>query len=110
VLPRPGGSSWSGASTGLAVEAELELGRRERLGRALLDAVGAPTAVLDAHGRIVAVNRAWAARSAEGPAGPALPEVGQRYPTPGSGGSSGVTVAPLPEGGAIVTHRSPRVR
>jgi hypothetical protein len=39
----------------LAVQAELELGRRERLGRALLDALTDPTAVLDAHGRIGAV-------------------------------------------------------
>jgi PAS domain-containing protein len=64
----------------LAVEAELELGRRERLGRALLDALADPTAVLDAQGRIVAVNQAWTHRSAEGPAGPALGEVGQSYP------------------------------
>jgi PAS domain-containing protein len=64
----------------LAVEAELELGRRERLSRALLDALADPTSVLDAQGRIVAVNQAWARRSAEGPAGPALGEVGQSYP------------------------------
>jgi hypothetical protein len=64
----------------LAVEAELELGRRERLGRALLDALADPTAVLDDQGRIVAVNQAWTRRSAEGPAGPALVEVGQSYP------------------------------
>jgi PAS domain-containing protein len=63
----------------LAVEAELELGRRERLGRALLDALADPTSVLDAQGRIVAVNQAWARRSAEGPAGLALGEVGQSY-------------------------------
>jgi PAS domain-containing protein len=63
----------------LAVEAELELGRRERLGRALLDALADPTSVLDAQGRIVAANQAWARRSAEGPAGPALGEVGQGY-------------------------------
>jgi len=54
----------------MAVEAELELGRRERLSRALLDALADPTAVLDAQGRIVAVNQAWTRRSAEGPAGP----------------------------------------
>jgi len=65
----------------MAVEAELELGRRERLSRALLDALADPTAVLDAQGRIVAVNQAWTRRSAEGPAGPALGEVGQGYPT-----------------------------
>jgi hypothetical protein len=64
----------------MAVEAELELGRRERLSRALLDALADPTAVLDAQGRIVAVNQAWTRRSAEGPAGPALGEVGQSYP------------------------------
>jgi PAS domain-containing protein len=64
----------------LAVEAELELGRRERLARALLDALADPAAVLDAQGRILAVNQAWARRSGEGPAGPALGEVGQSYP------------------------------
>ena len=64
----------------LAVEAELELGRRERLGRALLDALADPTSVLDAQGRIVAVNQAWTRRSAEIPAGPALGEVGRSYP------------------------------
>jgi PAS domain-containing protein len=61
----------------MAVEAELELGRRERLSRALLDALADPTAVLDAQGRIVAVNQAWTRRSA---GGPALGEVGQSYP------------------------------
>jgi PAS domain-containing protein len=106
--------AWTAASAyarmaDLAVETELELGRRERLGRALLDAVGDPTAVLDAHGRMMAVNQAWAVRAAEDPAGPALPEVGQSYPTP-DGGSPGVTLTPLADGGAIVTHRSPRVR
>ena len=64
----------------MAVEAELELGRRERLSRALLDALADPTAVLDARGRIVAVNQARTRQSAEGPAGPALGEVGQSYP------------------------------
>jgi PAS domain-containing protein len=68
----------------MAVEAELELGRRERLSRALLDALADPTAVLDAQGRIVAVNQAWTRRSA---GGPALGEVGQSYPA------------------AVVTHR-----
>jgi PAS domain-containing protein len=60
----------------LAVEAELELGRRERLGRALLDALTDPTAVLDPPGRIVAVNQAWA-RFATGGLAVA---VGQSYP------------------------------
>jgi PAS domain-containing protein len=64
----------------VAVEAELELGRRERLGRALLDALADPASVLDAQGRIVAVNQAWSRCSADGPAGPALGEVGQSYP------------------------------
>jgi hypothetical protein len=64
----------------LAVEAELELGRRERLGRALLDALTDPTSVLDAQGRIVAVNQAWSRCSAEGRAGQLLGEVGQSYP------------------------------
>src|SRR5215207_4126984 len=64
------GLAWIAASAyarmaNLAVEAELELGRRERLGRALLDALTDPTSVLDAQGRIVAVNQAWA-RSAAG--------------------------------------------
>jgi PAS domain-containing protein len=79
------GLAWTAASAyarmaNLAVEAELELGRRERLGRALLDALTDPTAVLDAQGRIVAVNHAWARVVAEDPAGLALGEVGQSYP------------------------------
>ena len=58
------GLAWIAASAyarmaNLAVEAELELGRRERLGRALLEALTDPTAVLDAQGRIVAANQAW---------------------------------------------------
>ena len=65
---------------GRADEAELELGRRERLGRALLDALADPTSVLDAQGRIVAVNQVWNLRSADSPAAPALGEVGQSYP------------------------------
>jgi hypothetical protein len=63
----------------LAIEAELELGRREQLGRALLDALTDPTAVLDPQGRIVAVNQAWARFAAGGLAGLAV-EVGQTYP------------------------------
>ena len=79
------GLAWTAARAyarmaNLAVEAELELGRRERLGRALLDALADPTSVLDAQGRIVAVNRAWTLRPADDPAGPALGEVGQSYP------------------------------
>jgi PAS fold len=79
------GLAWTAASAyarmaNLAVEAELELGRRERLGRALLDALTDPTAVLDPQGRIVAVNRAWARFAAEGRAGQALGEVGHGYP------------------------------
>jgi PAS domain-containing protein len=76
--------AWAAASAygrmaDLAVQAELELGRRERLGRALLDALGDPTAVLDPQGRIVAVNQAWARLAARDPAG--LPvEVGQSHP------------------------------
>jgi PAS domain-containing protein len=64
----------------LAVQAELELGRRERLGRALLDALTDPTAVLDARGRIVAVNQAWARSAAGDLACPVLGEAGQSYP------------------------------
>ncbi|HET9557681.1 MAG TPA: PAS domain-containing protein, partial [Actinomycetota bacterium] len=60
----------------LAVEAELELGRRERLGRALLDALTDPTAVLDPQGRIVAVNQAWARFAA----GDLAMQAGQSYP------------------------------
>jgi hypothetical protein len=63
----------------LAVEAELELGRRERLGRALLDALTDPTAVLDPQGRVVAVNQAWARFAAAGLAGLAV-QLGQSYP------------------------------
>ena len=115
------------------MEAELELGRRERLGRALLDA----------QGRIVAVNQAWTLRSAEGPASPPLarsaratrpparprpPPATTAWPPPprGSGGvlsgqaavfrcrylapdgaePSELTVTPLADGdGAVVTHR-----
>jgi PAS domain-containing protein len=75
------GLAWMAASAyarmaNLAVEAELELGRRERLGRALLDALTDPTAVLDPQGRIVAVNQARA-RFATGGLAVA---VGQSYP------------------------------
>ena len=78
------GVAWTAASAyarmaNLAVEAELELGRRERLGRALLDALTDPTAVLDPQGRIVAVNQAWARPAAGGLPGLAV-EVGQSYP------------------------------
>jgi hypothetical protein len=59
--------------------------------------------VLDAQGGIVAVNQAGAAGSA---AGQALGKVGERYhPAPGGAGPSGVTVTPLADSGAIVTHR-----
>jgi PAS domain-containing protein len=75
------GLAWMAASAyarmaNLAVEAELELGRRERLGRALLDALTDPTAVLDPQGRVVAVNQAWARFAAGGLA----VQVGQSYP------------------------------
>jgi PAS domain-containing protein len=78
------GLAWTAASAyarmaSLAVEAELELGRRERLGRALLDALTDPTAVLDPQGRIVAVNQAWTRPAAGGPTGLAM-TVGQSYP------------------------------
>jgi PAS domain-containing protein len=79
------GLAWVAASAyarmaNLAVEAELELGRRERLGRALLDALTDPTAVLDAQGRIVAANQAWVRFAATDLTGLALAEVGQSYP------------------------------
>ena len=78
------GVAWTAASAyarmaNLAIEAELELGRREGLERALLDALTDPTAVLDPQGRIVAVNQAWARFAAGGLAGLAV-EVGQSYP------------------------------
>jgi PAS domain-containing protein len=65
---------------GLAVAAELELGRRERLGRALLDALTDPASVLDGQGRIVAVNQAWARSAAGGPDGAAVGDLGHSYP------------------------------
>ncbi|MDF2744761.1 MAG: multi-sensor signal transduction histidine kinase [Actinomycetia bacterium] len=79
------GLAWIAASAyarmaNLAVEAELELGRRERLGRALLDALTDPTSVLDAQGRIVAANQAWVRFAAKDLAGLALAEVGRSYP------------------------------
>jgi PAS domain-containing protein len=79
------GLAWVAASAyarmaNLAVEAELELGRHERLGRALLEALTDPTAVLDAQGRIVAANQAWVRFAAKDLAGLALAEVGQSYP------------------------------
>jgi hypothetical protein len=79
------GLAWTAARAyarmaNLAVEAELELGRRERLGRAVLDALPDPTSVLDGHGRVVAANQAWALAAADGPPGLALAEVGQSYP------------------------------
>jgi PAS domain-containing protein len=70
------GLAWTAARAyarmaNLADEAELELGRRERLGRALLDALADPTSVLDAQGRIVAVNQVWTcARPTARPAPP----------------------------------------
>jgi PAS domain-containing protein len=79
------GLAWIAASAyarmaNLAVEAELELGRRERLGRALLEALTDPTSVLDSQGRIVAANQAWVRFAAKDLAGLALAEVGQSYP------------------------------
>jgi PAS domain-containing protein len=94
------GLAWTAASAyarmaSLAVEAELELGRRERLGRALLDALTDPTAVLDPQGRIVAVNQAWA-RFATG--GLARPPTGQGRCWPArwrcSAAATGPRVAP----------------
>jgi hypothetical protein len=78
------GLAWTAASAyarmaNLAVEAQLELGRRERLGRGLLDALTDPTAVLDPQGRIVAVNQAWA-RSAPGDLAGLAMAVGQSHP------------------------------
>ena len=55
-------------------------GSAERLGRALLEALTDPTAVLDAQGRIVAANQAWVRFAAKDLAGLALAEVGQSYP------------------------------
>lgn len=80
------GLAWAAAGAyarmaNLAVEAELELGRRERLGQALLDALPDPTAVLDAQGRVVAVNQAWSRSATGDPPNPALAEVGQSYPS-----------------------------
>jgi PAS domain-containing protein len=79
------GLAWVAASAyarmaNLAVEAELELGRHERLARALLEALTDPTAVLDAHGRIVAANQGWVRFAAKDLTGLALAEVGQSYP------------------------------
>jgi PAS domain-containing protein len=108
------GLAWTAASAyagmaNLAVESELELGRRERLGQALLDALTDPTAVLDPQGRIVAVNQAWARLAAGGRAGPAFGDVGHSYPadvaTAAAAGYE-LTVTPLADGdGAVVTHR-----
>jgi PAS domain-containing protein len=85
------GLAWIAASAyarmaNLAIEAELELGRRERLGRALLDALTDPTSVLDTQGRIVAANSAWVRFAAKDLAGLALAEVGQSYPAAGYDG------------------------
>ena len=127
------GLAWIAASAyarmaNLAVEAELELGRRERLGRALLDALTDPTSVLDAQGRIVAANQAWFRFAAKDLAGLALAEVGRSYPAacgrpplrrPGAGrprgqggaGRRGVAVPlPLPGPGRrrpVRGHRDP---
>jgi hypothetical protein len=95
------GLAWTAASAhtrmaNLAVEAGLELGRRERLGRALLDALTDPTAVLGPQGRIVAVNQAWVRFAAEGQAGQALGEVGHGYPAACEAASHEVTVIPWP--------------
>jgi PAS domain-containing protein len=116
----------------LVVGVELELGRRERLGKALLDALADPTSVLDAQGRIVAANQAWVRFAATDLAGlePAANGVravlaGEaslfrcRYQAPDGTRPYEVTVTPLAEGdgavvtplaegdGAVVSHRPP---
>jgi PAS domain-containing protein len=90
----------------LAVEAELELGRRERLGRAVLDALPDPTSVLDGHGRVVAANQAWARAAAGGPAGLALAEVGQSYPAACAAAAAGhADLVPAADGVRAVLGR-----
>jgi PAS domain-containing protein len=69
-----------GRMASLAVEASLEVGRRERESRALLDALPDPTSVLDAKGQIVTVNRAWVRFAAEHLADLAVGDVGESYP------------------------------
>ncbi|HEX2038652.1 MAG TPA: EAL domain-containing protein [Acidimicrobiales bacterium] len=51
----------------------------EGLNRALLDALGAHTAVLDAAGTVVATNRAWERFAAEHPDNPWRPLVGRNF-------------------------------
>ena len=99
------GLAWTAASAyarmaNLAVEAELELGRRERLGRALLDTLTDPTAVLDPQGRIVAVNQAWARFAAGGLA----VQAGQSYPVAcAAAANAGYdTLAPAADGARAV--------
>jgi PAS domain-containing protein len=104
ALPGPAGV----VVAGLAVQAELELGRRERLGRALLDALSDPAAVLDAQDRIVAVNQAWARSAAGGD--PAFGTVGQRHPTLGGPGPFEVTVTPWPTATAPSSPTDPHPR
>jgi PAS domain-containing protein len=96
----------------LAVEAEVELGRRERLGRAVLDALPDPTSVLDGHGRVVAANQAWARAAAGGPAGLALAEVGQSYPAACAAAAAGhADLAPAADGvRAVLGRERPRFR
>ena len=101
------GLAWTAASAyarmaNLAVEAELELGRRERLERALLDALTDPTAVLDPQGRIAAVNQAWARFAAGDLAGLAV-QVGQSYPVAcAAAADAGYALAPAADGARAV--------
>jgi PAS domain-containing protein len=85
LLAGLGALAWAAASAyarvaTVAFEASLELGRRERLGRAILDALPDPTSVLDPQGRIMAVNQAWVRFAVEHLADVALGEVGESYP------------------------------
>jgi PAS domain-containing protein len=85
LLAGLGALAWAAASAyarvaNLAVEASLEADRRERLGRAILDALPDPTSVLDPQGRIMAVNRAWVRFAAEHLSDLALGDVGESYP------------------------------
>ena len=102
------GLAWIAASAyarmaNLAVEAELELGRRERLGRALLDALTDPTSVLDAQGRIVAANQAWVRFAAKDLAGLPWPRsAGATRPPAGGRGRRPRRPGRPPEGSGVL--------
>jgi PAS domain-containing protein len=69
-----------GRMASVALQASIELERRERVSRSMLDSLRDRTFLLDPRGRIVAGNPAWTRFTAEHPDGPTLGAVGDDYP------------------------------